>query len=198
MAGPLGLSLAGQANDRYGSLGSLYPPTSTGYGFPGLGPPGLLGHGMPSSMSSMGMLPPSLMPSSGSGGGKRSPPPSASTSLPSSAPPPPSLASMGRTHMGLMGPVGLGLGPYPLPSPSTMHNPVGTAHHLTTNHQLPIGPTRPSLESTPPAGSSAIASRSLIDLTSPHAPQPPGLTPFGVNPLDPYLNNPRKDDPQSR
>ena len=185
MAGSLGLSLAGQQsgslNDRCGPIpgmsgaSALYPPTSAPYPFPPLGPGGLLGAGLGSSMGSLSMLPQSLLTS----GGKRTPPPSGQppTSLPGSS----ALASLGRTHMGLM-PSGLGLPPYPMPSPSPMMNP----HHLLPSLGSSMGGARPPSNNTPPSG----IGRPLMDLTSPH---PPGLAPF--NPLDPY---PRKDDPQSR
>lgn len=192
---PLGLSLTGQPSDRYPPLSSLYPPTSTAYPFPHLGPPGLLGAGL----SSLAMLPPSLMPPSASGSKRTPPPPTTpSTPLPGGGPPapqPPSLASLGRTHLGLMGPAGLALPPYPLSSPSSMLAPA-SAHHLG----LPsLGSSRPTSESTPPAGSSsasATAGRPLLDLTSPHAPHPPALAPYSLNPLDPYAR--LKEDPQSR
>ena len=129
-------------------------------------------------MSSLSMLPQSLL----SSGGKRTPPPSGQppTSLPGSS----ALASLGRTHMGLM-PAGLGLSPYPMPSPSPhMMNP----HHLLPpHHGSSMGGARPPSNSTPPSG----VGRPMMDLTSPHPSS--GLAPF--NPMDPY---PRKDDPQSR
>ena len=187
MAGSLGLSLAGQQsaslNDRYGPIPgmsgapTLYPPTSASYPFAPLGPGGLLGSGLGSSMGSLSMLPQSLM----TPGGKRTPPPLSSGQPPTSLQPGSSaLASLGRTHMGLM-PSGLGLPPYPMPSPSPMMNP----HHLLPPLGPSMGGARPPSNSTPPSG------RPLMDLTSPHPPS--GLAPF--NPLDPY---PRKEDPQSR
>ena len=188
MAGTLGLSLPGPQNanltDRYrdglmaGSIpgmsgATMYPPTSTTFQFPGLGPAGILSAGLgqglgAGGLSSLSMLPPSLL----SSGGKRTPPPSTPMTGPMSN----SLASLSRTHMAMMPPT-LGLPPYPMPSPSPMLNP-----HLLPPMGSALNSTRPP--STPPIG------RSLMDLTAPH--HATGLAPY--NPLD----YPRKDDPQSR
>ena len=196
LAGSLGLSLAGQQsgvslNDRYGPIpgmsgAALYPPTSTGYPFPPLGPSSLLGSGMGPGMGSLPILPPSMLSSSGSG--KRSPPPPSpapsSNSLPGGPLSNPSaLASLGRSHMGIL-PPGMGLSPYPMPSPSPMLN----QHLLPSLGSSLSGGARSGSSATPPV----VGGRPMLDLTSPHQ-QPPGPAPF--NPLDPF---PRKDDPQSR
>ena len=200
MASSLGLSLAGQQggvslNDRYGPIpgmsgSALYPPTSTGYPFPPLGPSSMLSSGLGAGMGSLPILPPSML-SSSSATGKRSPPPPSpapSSSLPGGPLSNPSaLASLGRSHMGML-PPGLGLSSYPMPSPSPMLN----SHHLLP----PLGSSlvggvgaRSGSSATPPV----VGGRPMMDLTSPHQ-QPPGLAPY--NPLDPFPT--RKDDPQSR